>query len=72
MVYYIIDYWIYQSLFLNVPFALGKEKHKKKLGNPNFLHRNNFTITAGSNHEDDHIADKEDRTDTQCHSQHES
>ena len=72
MVYYIIDYWIYQSLFLNVPFALGKEKQKKKLGNPNFLHRNNFTITAGSNHEDDHIADKEDRTDTQCHSQHES
>ena len=71
MVYYIIDYWIYQSLFLSALFHRTK-KAKKKLGNPNFLHRNNFTITAGSNHEDDHIADKEDRTDTQCHSQHES
>ena len=72
MAYYIIDYWIYQSLFLNATLSFGKEIKNKKLGNPNFLHRDNFTITAGSNHEDDHIADKEDRTDTQCHSQHES
>ena len=72
MVYYIIDCWIYQSLFLSAPFSSGKEKQNKKLGKPNFLHRNNRTITAGSNHEDDDIADKEDCTDTQCHSQHES
>ena len=64
MVYYIIDCWIYQSLFLSAPFSPGKEKQNKKLGKPNFLHRNNRTITARSNHKDKHIADKEDRADT--------
>ena len=64
MVYYIIDYWIYQSLILSATLSFVKEIKNKKLGNPNFSHRNNRTITAGSNHEDDHIADKEDRTDT--------
>lgn len=72
MVYYIIDCWIYQSLFLSAPFSSGKEKQNKKLGKPNFLHRNNRTITPRSNHKDNHIADKEDSTDTQRHSQHEN
>ena len=72
MVYYIIDCWIYQSLFLSASFSSGKEKQNKKLGKPNFLHRNNRTITPRSNHKDNDIADKEGSTDTQRHSQHEN